>query len=71
LSWLRGDVITKLKKWKNICKNLYNFEQLSRPNVKKIFPFCFDILIGNRIENEKNVGFNVKMKSLSTITRQS
>jgi len=61
VTWLHGDVITKCKKWKKICKNLYNLVELSRLNEKK-FQFCFDILVGTRIENEINAGFYIKMK---------
>jgi len=53
-----------------ICKNLCYFEDLPLMNKIK-FAICFDIMVGNRIENDINPSFYVKMKSIDAITRQS
>jgi len=69
LNYFHGYFMTSsqsAKKWKIICKNLYNFEGLSLLNKKTFF---FDILVGNKIENEINSGFFTKMKFRGVIKR--
>jgi len=57
-------IVTWWRHLKKICKNPYILKSNFPSEQKKIFQFCFDILVDNKIENEIKFRFLYKDKIL-------